>query len=364
MRAEYAACTGRRAILVALLLLTLTAVAGRVTAAPQPVCLALGDSIAAGLGSTLPSERGFAPQVCTLLGRYTGRPARLINLAVPGESTHSFLSGQQMERLRQEVSSLQGQQSEIALVMVSLGGNDLLALADKGQNDRQAGLTRFQQDYPAALAAVREVVGMHVPLVVTTVYDLTEGDPSAQGTDAWWVAQFNAVIQQAAQHQGAHVADLASAFRGHIREWTWYPVDVHPTNDGYAAIARLVWEAAGIDREPPTLVIERPRPGMVPRRYVTVRVQASDPSGVSEVEIVDGQTTTPLIQLPDGQTWAGLWPYPLGQASATLTVRAVDAAGHARETSVTVTLGPSTTPTPSPAATASSISTPSPGAGP
>ena len=309
-----------------------------VSAAPEPVCLALGDSISAGVGTTLPRKRAFPRLVCDLLAQATGRSTRLVDLAVPGETTRSFLQGDQLARLRDEVARIRSQQAEIRAVMLSLGGNDLLELTDAPPEERQAGLDRFRQDYPAALAAVREAVGRETPVVVTTVYDLSEGDPSAERTDAWWVAQFNAVIREAASQHGTGIVDLEAAFRGHIAEWTWYPGDVHPTNEGHEQIARLVWQALAIDTEAPSVQIERPQAGTLPRRFVTVRVRATDNVGVERVELLAGdRPPIELRYLPEQQVWIALWDSASATGQATLTVRASDFAGHVGESRVTVT---------------------------
>ncbi|GBD16448.1 hypothetical protein HRbin26_01346 [bacterium HR26] len=309
-----------------------------VSAAPEPVCLALGDSISAGIGTTLPRKRAYPRLVCDLLAQVTNRSTRLIDLAVPGETTRSFLQGDQLARLRDEVARIRSQQAEIRAVMLSLGGNDLLELLDASPEERQAGLDRFRQDYPAALAAVREAVGQEAPIVATTVYDLTEGDPSAERTDAWWVAQFNAVIREAASLYGAGLADLEAAFRGHIAEWTWYPGDVHPTNEGHEEIARLVWQAFGIDTEAPSVQIERPQAGTLPRRFATIRVQATDNVGVERVELLAGdRPPIELRYLPEQQVWVALWDSAGAAGQTTLTIRAFDLAGHVGESQVTVT---------------------------
>ncbi len=330
--------------LAALASLALAALAGlpamtgrEVGAAAQPVCLALGDSLSAGIGTTLPRKRAYPRLVCDLLAQATARSTRLVNLAVPGETTRSFLQGEQLARLRDEVARLRSQQAEIRAVMLSLGGNDLLELLDASPEERQAGLDRFRQDYPAALAAIRDVLGQESPLVVTTVYDLSEGDPFAVQTDAWWVAQFNAVIREAAARYGAPVADLEPAFRGHIQEWTWYPADVHPTNAGYEEIARLVWQALGIDTEPPSVQIERPAAGPLARRFATVRVQATDNVGVARVELLVGDRPPVELQYhPEQHVWLALWDSAGATAQTTLLVRAYDVAGHVGEAQVTV----------------------------
>ncbi|MDW8005534.1 MAG: lipolytic protein G-D-S-L, partial [Thermomicrobium sp.] len=58
--------TGRRslALFTLLLLVASTVPATRLAAAPPAICLAAGDSLAAGIGSTLPRERSAAALLC------------------------------------------------------------------------------------------------------------------------------------------------------------------------------------------------------------------------------------------------------------------------------------------------------------
>jgi lysophospholipase L1-like esterase len=319
-------------------LVSLPAASGRLaSAAAEPVCLALGDSLSVGLGATLPRKRAYPRLVCNLLARATGRPARLVTLALPGETTQSFLQGDQLTRLRDELARLRSQQAEIRAVMLSLGGNDLLELRDVSPEERQLGLDRFRQEYPAALATLRALLGPDPPLVVTTVYDLSEGNPTAVRTDAWWVAEFNAVVRQAASQEGARVADLEAAFRGHVGEWTWYPADVHPTNAGHEQIARLVWRALGVDIVPPRVEIEQPVAGQLPRRFATLRVRATDNVGVERVELEAGDR--PPVELryhPEQGVWLALWDSAGAPGEVTLSIRAYDVAGHVGIARVTV----------------------------
>lgn len=177
-------------------------------------------------------------------------------------------------------------------------------------------------------------------VVVTTYYDLSGGDPSLQGTDSWWLAQFNEVIRRAATDRGASVADLEPAFRGHIQDWTWFPSDIHPNNDGHAEIARIVWQALALDTQPPEVSIERPGAGNLSRRTPTIRVKADDNVGVTRVALlVDGEYVSDLIYVPAEDAYLGVWDArDVAAPAATLTVRASDLAGQQTTADVTVSL--------------------------
>ncbi|MFN3337211.1 MAG: SGNH/GDSL hydrolase family protein, partial [Thermomicrobium sp.] len=203
-------------------------------AVAPPVCIAAGDSLAVGVGSTLPRERSAAAILCQWSGEFFGERTELVSIAVPGERTDSFLTGGQLDRLRETVEATQRRGSTIRFVLVSLGGNDLLALQDVTENERDRIFAEFQKNIGEALAAIRRTVG-EVPLLVLTLYDPTEGDAGAERSESWWVARFNSELRAQASAVGASVVELESLFRGHRAEWTWWPVDVHPTNEGYEA---------------------------------------------------------------------------------------------------------------------------------
>jgi lysophospholipase L1-like esterase len=338
-------CVRRLTLLPALLLLiALSWPAFRVPnagAANDQEYIALGDSIAAGLITSLPSARGY-PALVTAQLQKLAAPSRvqLADLAVPGETAETFVTNGQLDAFKNEIASVKAQGTDLKLVTITLGGNDLLNLANVGTADRQSGLDRFKTQYPAAINDVRQALGGLKPvIVVTTYYDLSGSDPTQQGSDAWWVAQFNDVIRSTAQADGLQVADLESDFRGHITDWTWFPTDVHPNNAGHAEIARLVWAASGLDQEPPVVKIVKPAAGQLPRSIPTIAVTANDNVGVTGVELwVNDQLVSSLIYEPSLQQYVGVWDSGTARdAQTTLSIRAMDLAGHTTTATIDVT---------------------------
>ncbi len=325
----------RRLVLVAIVMVT--AVPFGSAAAPPSACLAVGDSLAAGVGSTLPRERSAAALLCEWASAYWGEKGELLSLAVPGESTESFLRGGQVERLRQTMARLRGEGRAIRFVLISLGGNDLLQLGAADEIEREEQVAAFEANYAEAMRAVRSAVG-DVPLLALTLYDPTEGDSSAPRSDSWWIAQFDRAIRAGAEPVGALVVDLDREFRGRTNEWTWWPVDIHPTNEGYAAIARAAWRALAWDRQAPQVVIERPEAGSrVERRFVTVRARIRDLGGIERVGLwVDGREIGTLDPLPGTDEWITLWetPWPRPGPPLRLEIRAVDRAGNEGQAAV------------------------------
>lgn len=319
-------------------------------AASQHEYIALGDSIAAGLVTSLPRDRGYPALVSNLLEKLDASgpesvAVKSVNLAVPGETDESFVSGGQLQSFRDEIASLRSRGADLQLVTLTLGGNDILQLQNQGNADRQAGLDRFKASFSAAVSDIEQALGDLKPtIVVTTYYDLSDGDPQVQNSDAWWVAQFNDVIRSTAQQHGLNVADLEPAFRGHIRDWTWYPLDVHPNNDGHAEIAKLVWQASAFDQTAPTVTITKPSAGQLSRSIPTVSATVTDNVGVTDVQLwVDDKQVSSLIYEPDLDQYVGLWDGSNATTNeVTLIVHATDLAGHVTTADVTVTLPQST----------------------
>ncbi len=341
--------TRRTAGLVAMMLVVLIglpALGETVAAADQQEYIALGDSIAAGLVTSLPHDRGYPALVSNLLQKLDASQSpptalKSVNLAVPGETDESFVSNGQLQQFKDEVAAVKARGASLQLVTLTLGGNDILNLQNQDNAARQAGLDKFKQSYPATVSDIEQALGDLKPtVVVTTYYDLTGSDPQVQNSDAWWVAQFNDVIRSTAQQHGFKIADLEAAFRDHIQDWTWYPTDVHPNNDGHAEIARLVWQASGLDQAPPNATVVKPGAGELTRSIPTVAVTANDNVGVSDVQLwVDGKQVSSLIYEPKLDEYLGLWDGRNATASqVTLSIHVTDLAGHVTTADVNVAL--------------------------
>lgn len=320
--------------LSALLVAGLLATGQPARSAGSQVYIALGDSIAAGIGSSLPRERGYPAIVRELLARQTGKDVALESLAVPGETARSFRDGGQFARYRDLVNRLSRGGAPIAAVSLSLGGNEMLRVSGSDTGDRQAALDDFQLAYPAALADVRAAVGPDVPIVVTNYYDLSSGDPAIVESAAWWVARFNEVIASGAAASNAQVADVATAFAGRIDELTLNPSDVHPTNAGHRAIAGAVWKALALDTTAPTIGVAATLDAS--RLTPTLRFAVHDDTGVDSVRIESGGATVSGPYRTDDGEYVALLDLRGSVGSVTVTIHAADAAGNVSSSVVTV----------------------------
>lgn len=273
-------------------------------AGPTGLYIAVGDSIAAGTGSSLPRERSYPAILRSWMQELGNAAIPIVNLARPGETAGTFISDGQLDELRSEVTLARDAGLPLAAVTVSLGGNEILQVADSGISDRQAALEDFRSNLESAISEVRSAVGPEVPVVLTNYYDPTNGDPAAQFSDSWWIAQFNAVIADVAGTHSCTVADVASAFAGNIDAFTLYPADVHPTNQGYLAIARQVWTSLDFDSEAPEVRVRAPE--RATRTTPTLQFDVSDNVGVVDIVVFIGDDLTfEPLELPDG-SWVAL----------------------------------------------------------
>jgi lysophospholipase L1-like esterase len=152
-----------------------------------------------------------------------------------------------------------------ALVTLTMGGNDLLAAAFGYEDAYQEHVAdRVRANGELILGELRRLSGPDTPIVVTTVYDPSDGtgDASSAGMPPWpdglyALAALNEELRRLADRHGAVVADVHGVFIGHgisagdvtqpdprppNRE-LWYCGAIEPNAWGAEAIART-WRAA------------------------------------------------------------------------------------------------------------------------
>lgn len=283
------------------LIIGLTGFAAQTQAQPQraPVYIALGDSIAFGVGSSLPERRSYPSIISAILEEYSGTRTEMVNHSVPGETASSFLTEGQLSAFVDTVQRYVESGVGIGVVTLSLGGNDILAGQPGNVEEREQALADFRTNYEEAIARIQAEVGRDATLVITTYYDLSEGDPSIESSDSWWIEQFNQAIRETAGRHGAVVAEIGEAFRGNIAEYTHHPYDIHPKNQGYRAIARQVWSAIGFDQEPPEVQVTSSTEAT--RRTPTLQFMVEDNVDVASVTVrIDAGTPVRPVDTGDG----------------------------------------------------------------
>jgi lysophospholipase L1-like esterase len=247
--------------------------------------LSLGDSLAFGetVFSTDPAygpyadpsngDRGFVSMYANFLGQATGVRPTVINLGVDGETTSSFSSGAgrvppgpgftdnalaelnthytgatpptQASLLASTISSQSSAGNTITNVTISLGSNDLFALALSDPNaatDLPAALALFRANYESLLTSIRaSLPNANISLLGS--YDPFTATPSSPFATLAAVAipLLNSEIQIVAGEFNAHYVDLfntplttdASHYTLILNQG-----DVHPFFDkGYSVIA-------------------------------------------------------------------------------------------------------------------------------
>ncbi len=310
----------------------------------EQLYLALGDSIPAGLLASLPTERGYPALLRDLmeaerLSSDDPGTVELINLARAGETIQSFQDDGQLQDALSEIETAPA--GSLRTVTLTIGGNNILPLWEATSAERDEQLQEFEAEYNEVIDQLASALGAHdADVVVTTYYDLTEGDAGIEGSNAWWLRQFNNVIRDAAREAGFAVVDLESLFEDRIGELTWFPADIHPGNAGHQFIARSIWRELSYDQTAPDVEITRPDEVDARSRVPTIHASVTDNVEIDSVMLqIDSEDSHDLIYVPDRDAWIGVWDArDVERNEATLTVVATDVSGNESRDSVTISL--------------------------
>ncbi len=162
--------------------------------------------------------------------------------------------------LRAQLPRLSGRPD---LVTLSMGGNDLMTAYGDAAGAR-ATIAAVADRTEQVLARVRAAAGSAAPVVVTTVYDPSDGTGAVPGDvlPPWpdgpgLVRELNAALVDAAHRHGALVADVHAHFHGHGAavgdpgqphprpddRRLWYCGVIEPNAWGAHEIRRTWWRA-------------------------------------------------------------------------------------------------------------------------
>jgi len=222
------------------------------------VLLALGDSIAAGIGASHVSSGCMGVLAAELRTRHP--ELALVNLAVPGESSASMLvPGGQLERAVELIAEVARDGGRVGPLAVCIGGNDIMEAKLLGDDEALRQFGRNLGVILARLDAALRAAGSSLAEVgcVQTVYnpfepDVVEG--GSNGAEAHSMAPrragrggFNRIIRAAAAASGVRLVEVSGLFRGRCGDLTWVRSgDIHPTDDGHTLIAGAYLEVCGI----------------------------------------------------------------------------------------------------------------------
>lgn len=258
--------------LAAFLALALLMPAAPAAARETPAYVALGDSLAFGVGASDPAAGGYVAATFDTLHRserYRDRGLELINLGVPGAtSSDLLLPGGQLELALNEIRGRQEDDSSaddnVEIITVDIGGNDVLALTATEspclvdplvagcQDLLQEALGTLEENLSEVLRRLRESAPK-AKIVVLDLYSPYAGRGGAADQIAdLAVNEVNIVTEKVVSAPELDV-DLASVyplFRGRAEQLV-SDDGLHPNDEGHALMAEVVL-AAIEDREPVT----------------------------------------------------------------------------------------------------------------
>lgn len=283
-------------------------------AGAAPAYVALGDSITFGETDLLyrrsDGDRGYVSRFAdTLAARNGGVRPTVTNLAIDGETASSFFTNAgrtppvvgrgdaplQLENLNYGNSTALSQSAVFAdtvaaqralgntvqTVTITLGFNELAALADLPAEQAVAAVPSTLAQYRANYAAVLDRVGSLAPgadVYLLNYYNPFPADPASPAAPVFAAggAQLNAAIRDLAARYGAFYVDTFTPFVGNEAAYTFQddqphgssvpgpfggvlPIgNVHPNEAGYDAIAAQVAAAtkpAAAVAEPSALIL-------------------------------------------------------------------------------------------------------------
>lgn len=250
--------------------LSLTLLASLASAKEAPAYIAIGDSLAFGVGATDPSTGGYVPRLHDALlrsDRYRGRGLELVNLGVPGATSADILlpDGQlqrALDEIRERKDDTSSADDNLEIITVDIGGNDVLTLATPDspcladvlsadcQDDFQGVLEALEENLTETLTMLREAAPK-ADIVVLDLYSPLSG----RGGPAELVAdlairQINQVTEKvvADPDLGVKLASVYGLFRGRAEQLVAED-NFHPNDDGHALMAEVAL-AAVEDRAP------------------------------------------------------------------------------------------------------------------
>ena len=254
--------------------------------------VSLGDSYAAGYqgtarGTGRTTTNGFAYQVVTK-AKAKGYDYRLVNFGCSGATTQSMLSTAGCRReltgpgapqysttqTAAAVSFMKAHRGHIALVTVSIGGNDVIPCGERSDalSCLTTSIAKARTNLNSILRQVRAAAGSATRIVGTTYPDVLLGnllstDANLRSLASLSVTAFKSLInpqlQQAYEADGGRFVDVTAAFGsyGSLSQTTSLPPygtipvpaakictltffcayqDIHPRTSGYGIIANLV----------------------------------------------------------------------------------------------------------------------------
>lgn len=242
-------------------------------ATPQGFYLALGDSIAYGSQPTKPRARpsalpGYVDVFAARLRKLSAN-IQVVKYGCPGESTVTFTRGGcpwlaeggklhdafRGSQMNAALSFLRAHPGQVSPITVTLWGNDLAPLSQKGKRAPKA-IASFASRFEAILRQLRAAAPT-AEIIATGAWN-PEADRLVQTRPLY--RSLDKAIARAAGVSGARVANMLATFNGFgnlraqrarlcARTFACKG-DPHPTDAGYRAMADAFLAASGYPRNP------------------------------------------------------------------------------------------------------------------
>jgi lysophospholipase L1-like esterase len=267
----------RRSLLAGLMLVGLTSLSPVVARGQGNggTYIALGDSLAFGVTDVVPvsyGDQGYVkPYADWLATRYGGVRPRAINLAIPGETSDSFLTGLlppwwgrdvlsnlnytsptqiQFDKFLEAVAAEKAAGRGVEVVSFAIGANDVQALLmspafNAPGADHKALLDQTLENifnnYVTFLTRLRDELP-RARLLLLNYYNpfevLGPGDPINQ-IFTYAAEVISDFVKRLARQYKGHLVDIYTPFVGHAAEYTYIlQGNVHPNDLGYSVIAK------------------------------------------------------------------------------------------------------------------------------
>lgn len=217
---------------------------------PGEVYLALGDSLAWGARLERPATQSYPALLHARLGASALAEIELVNLAIPGETSASFVQ-RQLPQARAVIARERAAGRRVSPITLDIGGNDLRGAERGTPGERAEAIQAVRQNLAHSLDELQRATAGRADIVVMTYYNPYGGDPNQENSEAYWVTQLNAAIRAEAAQRSIAVADTYAPFDGgHAYSYTNILLgDIHATRQGHEVIAAQFWEALGYGRQ-------------------------------------------------------------------------------------------------------------------
>lgn len=230
--------------------------------AEPPLYLALGDSLAFGVGADSPADQGYVGLTAEVLrasDRFTESGLDLENLSVPAATTADLLEpeGQLAKGVTEILRRADDGDpaNDVKLISLSIGANDLLALAEADspcvqspasvtcRNALTQTLAGVQSNIAEMLDQLREAAP-DAEIYVMNLYNPYSGSGEEfELIASVGVQQLNGVIGvAAAAGSNAKLVPVLELFQGRADQWIAQD-GIHPNNDGHRVMAEALQAA-------------------------------------------------------------------------------------------------------------------------